>query len=455
MLFTVSINSAVPKAPKNRFRSRRGALNTHATGQARLPHKDKDMGKDNPSVLMLLTNAYDPDPRVRQEALTLIRMGCRVRILAWDRDFKNPKFERMEGIEVERVFLASAHGRGNSQLFFYAWLYLKMLWRGWWSSFDVIHCHDLDTLPLGFILGKLKRKPIVYDAHESFPDMLEGNVHPLVQRGLVTLENFLIRRIDLLVTVGEKLRRHFADRGARHSVVVGNWKRVEEFTRTREQNLEVRHRLGIPDGALTVVYIAQLLKERKIEELLGAVDECPDVYALIGGKGVLEEFVRRKAANNPRIVYAGFVSGTQIASYTCVADVIYYGFDPQNPNARFSAPNKLFEALAAGKPLVTGDFGEIADVVREASCGFILPEYSVAEIRKALTALRDVSFRNSLGDNAKRFGSAFMNWNKGEETLYREYSALAPGLLRQTQLRDPHVPAAVTAVETSPGAGVR
>ena len=74
-----------------------------------------------PAVLMLLTNAYDPDPRVRQEALALIRMGCRVRLLAWDRDSKSPKFECMEGVEVERVFLPSVHGRGNTQLFFYSW----------------------------------------------------------------------------------------------------------------------------------------------------------------------------------------------------------------------------------------------------------------------------------------------------------------------------------------------
>src|ERR1022692_3373264 len=152
----------------------------------------------------------------------------------------------MEGVEVERVYLSSAHGRGTTQIFFYAWLYLKMLWRGLRTQFDGVHGHDLDTLPLGFILGKLKRKPIVYDAHESFPDMLSGSVHPMVQRGLSWLETYLIKRIDLLITVGEKLRRHFADRGARKSVVVGNWKRLEDFSRTEEQNLEMRHRLGIP-----------------------------------------------------------------------------------------------------------------------------------------------------------------------------------------------------------------
>src|SRR5205085_2326428 len=108
-------------------------------------------------------NTYEPDPRVRQEALALTRIGCRVRILAWDRELKSPPFECMEGVDVERVFLTSQHGRGDAQLFFYIWVYFKMLWRGWRRQFDVVHCHDLDTLPLGFLLGKLKSTPIVYD----------------------------------------------------------------------------------------------------------------------------------------------------------------------------------------------------------------------------------------------------------------------------------------------------
>ena len=66
-----------------------------------------------------------------------------------------------------------------------------------------------------------------------------------------------------------------------------------------------------------MVCITQLLKDRKIEELLAAVEECPDVYVILGGKGVLEELVVQAAATNPRILFVGFVSGKQIADYTC------------------------------------------------------------------------------------------------------------------------------------------
>jgi glycosyltransferase involved in cell wall biosynthesis len=389
----------------------------------------------SPSVLMLLSNAYDPDPRVRQEGLALLEMGCRVRILAWDRDLKACPAETLEGIEVQRVLLASVHGRGATQLFFYALLYLQMFSKAWRTGFDVIHCHDLDMLPLGFILGKLKRKPIVYDAHENFTDMLGTNVPSALRRGLEWLEDFLIRRTDLLITVGEKLRGHFAKRRACRSVVVGNWKRVEDYSRSEGQNLELRRRFGIPEGALLIACITQLLKDRKLEELLAAVDASPDVYVIIGGKGELEDWVRERAAKNPRIVYVGFVPVTEIPAYTCAADIIYYGFDPESPNARFSSPNKLFEALAAGKPIITGDFGEIADVVRHGSCGLILSRYSVPEIQTAFMKLGDPASLRRLAQNAKQMGALAMNWEVGEQILFQEYSLLLPaGRLSHPQM---------------------
>jgi glycosyltransferase involved in cell wall biosynthesis len=174
--------------------------------------------------------------------------------------------------------------------------------------------------------------------------------------------------------------------------------------------------------------VTQLSEDRKIEELLRAADESPDVYVILAGSGVMEERIARAAVTNPRIIFAGFVSGGLIGDYTCAADVIYYGFDPENPNARFSAPNKLFEALAAGRPLITGDFGEIAEVVRKAHCGIVLPEYSVAEIKKALRILADPERRSRMAHNAAEIGRTSLNWDKAEEILYQEYSSLLPGL---------------------------
>ena len=144
---------------------------------------------------------------------------------------------------------------------------------------------------------------------------------------------------------------------------------------------------------------------------------------------MLEPLVREWTVRNSRIIYLGFVPAQEIPAYTCAADVIYYGFDPQNGMAAFSAPHKLFEALAAGKPLITGDFGEIADVVRRASSGIVLPVYTVDAIRQALELLSDNAVRQRYAHNALEAGRREMNWGKAQEILYREYSELVAGPL--------------------------
>lgn len=380
------------------------------------------------SVLMLLTNTYDPDPRVRQEALALRQMGCRVRILAWDRDRKNAVHETVEGIELERIHLNSSHGRGTMQILFYALLYVRMFWTGLRSSFDIVHSHDLDTLPIGFVLSRIKRKPIVYDAHENFVGMIEANVSPLVCRALTSFENFLIRRVDLLITVGEKLRRHFAARGAKHSVVVGNWKVLEEYQRTEPQNQQLRKKLGVPAAAVLITCITQLLKNRKIEEMIEAVRCYPDVYFLIAGKGALEVSIRKYAEECPRIIFPGFIHASVVPTYTCASDVIYCGFDPVNTNEQFAAPNKLYEALAAGKPLITPDVGEIGDLTRSSNCGVVTRDCSIAALREAVELVRDPSRRELWTRNARALGLKEMNWDRGREILFREYRLLCPAI---------------------------
>ena len=111
-------------------------------------------------------------------------------------------------------------------------------------------------------------------------------------------------------------------------------------------------------------------------------------------------------------------------SYTNLSDVIYYVLDSNNPNAKYSAPNKLFEALAAGKAVVCGDHGEIAKIVTEERCGIVLnrdDERHLPEILSDLAANGEV---RSFKSRALAAGREKYNWAKAEKALLQAYCRL-------------------------------
>jgi glycosyltransferase involved in cell wall biosynthesis len=373
-------------------------------------------------VLMLLTNAFDPDPRVHREACTLVGAGYRVTIIAWDRDNQAPARETVDGIEVERAYVRSTHGRGLSQAYFLARFWAIAFRMALRTEFDVVHAHDFDALPLGYALARLRRKPLVYDSHESYVDMLYA-MPAAVKKAIVAVENWMLGRADLVITVGDLLREHLAARGARRVEVVGNWQDPDQFSADREALESLRRQLGIESGRTALCFIAHLTPERKLPELIAAASRSPRIHLVLGGDGACRPLAEQAAAEFRNITYLGRVPPSKIPLYTAACDAVFYGFDPTNANARFSAPNKLFEALAAGKPILTGNFGEIGRIVSREGCGIVLPDYSPQSLAAAFDRL-DGAEAETMGRAAARLAASTYNLRAASRMLLREYASL-------------------------------
>ena len=371
---------------------------------------------------MLLTNAFDPDPRVHQEAKTLVENGYDVAIVCWDRDRKLPPQEVADGIRIERIYVRSTHGRGATQapflLLFWWSAYIRSLSKG----FDIVHCHDFDTLPLGYLLARQKKAKLIYDAHESYVDMLQ-NLPGFFKKIIYATENFFLKRVDLLVTVGETLKKALEGRGAKHACVVGNWKDPQRFMFRKEILEAERRNLRISSGQLVISFISNLGRERQLPPLINAVADNPQLFLILGGDGPCKETAAEAARSHQNIVYLGRVPPSRVPLYTAISDIVFYGFDPENPNSKYSAPNKLFEALAAGKAVLTGDFGEVGAIVRERKCGLILNTFSEQEIKKILSELRpDVLDRCK--ENALKSALSLYNWKTAGSVFLMAYDSL-------------------------------
>lgn len=371
---------------------------------------------------MLLSNAFDPDPRVHNEAKALVEAGYSVSILCWDRDRKAPALETIDGIKIERIYVRSTHGRGTGQVIFLLLFWLKALTRGITGSFEIIHCHDFDTFPVGYLLAKIKGAKLVYDSHESYVDMLV-NVPSMMKRLIYTVENMFLKRANLVITVGEILKNSLNERGARNACVVGNWKDPEDFRFPTESIEDEKRRLGILESQTVICFIAHLTRERKIPEIIEVIAERPDLFLLLGGSGNAQNIAEQAQRKYRNVRYLGFVHPKRIPFYTAMSDIVFYGFDPEVKNAKFSAPNKLFEALGSGKPVLTADFGEIGKIVRENHCGVLLKDYSKDELARGFRALTQLG-TTLLGENALRLGREVYNWNNAKHSLIQHYSSL-------------------------------
>lgn len=373
-------------------------------------------------ILMLLTNAFDPDPRVYQEARALVEHDYEVTVLCWDRDYKKPEKEIVDSINVERIYIKSTHGRGTTQIVFLFLFWLKAFLRACFKKFNYFHCHDFDTLPLGYLLAKLKGARLIYDAHESYVDMLI-NVPAWLKTIIYKCENYFLKRTDLVITVGEILKDAFIKRGAKTTCVVGNWKDPEKFQFPKDIIEEEKKRLGIHNGQVVISFIANLGEERQVPQLIEAIKDIPHAFLVIGGDGPCRDRVEDASRRFPNIRYLGYVNPFKIPLYTALADIIFYGFDPTNPNAKYSAPNKLFEAIAAGKPIITGDFGEIGRIVRENKCGIVLDNYSSKEIKRTFDDL-DANTLSYYHLKAKAATSLY-NWHNAQNILLQSYHNLS------------------------------
>jgi len=397
-------------------------INDQFTNRSPGAGSEKPATANRKRVLMLLTNAFEPDPRVHQEALSLIQNGYDVVLLCWDRDHKLPPEEVIDGIKIERIYVRSTHGRGSTQVPFLLLFWLKTYGRGISKDFSIVHCHDFDTLPLGYVLAKRKKAKLIYDAHESYTDMLT-NLPGWFKKAVYRIENFLLKRIDLLITVGEILRETFEKRGVRRSCVVGNWKDPSKFKFPPEFLEDEKQRLHISNGQLVIAFVGNLGEERQLTQLIEAVKETPAVTLVVGGDGPCRGVVQEAARKYSNIIYLGYVHPSKVPLYTAISDIIFYGFDPSSPNSKFSAPNKLFEALAAGKAVLTGDFGEIGRIVKETKCGIFVSNYSIAEIKETLTSLKAETL-SQLKENAYRHAISKYNWENASLILLSQYHSL-------------------------------
>ncbi len=380
---------------------------------------------DYVKIVMLLSNPYNPDDRVRSEAHALQEAGYEVFILAWDRDCNKTAREIVKGVEIRRARIPAGYRQGAKQ-----GRNLVKLWRWFVRQIkeiepQVVHCHDFDTFPAGaYYKIWNKQVRLVLDAHENYYVMKQPDVSSLFAQIIKLAEQFLTPMADLLISPCKATADHYRNLGADSSVIVGNWKDPDNYRFSSQKIQNKCTHLGI-DNRLSVVYIGRLSKERIILPLVEAVRNSTSYFLILGGYGEQESEIAGICEDVDNIYFPGYINPKEVPLLTAIADVVYYGFDPNHPFAPYNAPNKLYEALAAGKAVLATDIGgELSEVVQSTGCGVLLSSPDAASIGAALNQLSQSGTLVKTQERAAEAGCAKYNWRAAKRNLLQAYSQL-------------------------------
>lgn len=378
---------------------------------------------------MLLSNSFRPDPRVLKEARGLALRGHQISIICWDRARELPPYEsHFAGVEVHRIqHVPSSYGLGAGQV--------KNLLRFWRAIVpvldqiqpDLIHCHDFDTLPIGLLWGKLHRRPVIYDAHEHYADLvkprLKGTSGTLMYWFIAWSELVGARLSSAVITVDDVLSSVYS-RHNRHVEIIGHY---PESSMAQETPSIFTH----PE--IRLVYVGRLSSDRgilKYSELVRRARQLgiPARLILAGVFTPPSEEIAFQASLSGienAVDNMGWLPYARLPAVLRSCDI---GLCVLNPEERYikALPVKLFEYMACGLPVIVSNFPAIANIVEGVGCGALIdPQRGVDDIIPILEHWRtDPSNARRLGENGRQAVLSEYNWENLIDRLDSLYRSL-------------------------------
>jgi glycosyltransferase involved in cell wall biosynthesis len=296
---------------------------------------------------------------------------------------------------------------------------------------DVIIVRDIPLCATALWVGRLHRIPVILDMAENYPGTLRAKWAAGRQRPwdyvirnprlFSILEDYCIKRVDHVMVVVEESAERVASRGVPRSRidVVSNTPPVARALEARPR--ETRS----PDARLELVYLGIHTIERGLLELIDAVKILRDrgfpLRATIVGEGrdtaILHARTRAVGLTADDVRFTGYLkTHAEALAVVAAADI---GVIPsrKTPQSDATIPNKLFDYMAAGLPVLTSDTSPCARIVRETGAGDVFRAGDAADLAATICRLADRTVRDAAGEAGRRAVTDRYNWERDAAAL--------------------------------------
>ena len=368
----------------------------------------------NKRAIVSVTNDLYTDNRVDKICLFLEKQGYSVMLVGRKRKHSIPLPER--SYRTIRMNLIKDKGA-----LFYAEFNLRLFLFLLFHRATLLVSNDLDTLLANYAASKFKPNvKLVYDSHEYFTEVPELTSRPKVKRIWEGIEGWIFPKLQTVYTVNESIAQLYRDKYKTDVAVVRNISPTWEpkFLMTKEE-------LGIPENKFVIIIQgAGINIDRGAEEAVEAMKLLENAVLLIVGDGDVIPQLKQIVTNydlNEKVLFFSKRPYSEMMNFTYLADVGLTLDKPTNLNYNYSLPNKVFDYIHAGTPIICTDLIEVSSIVNKHKLGLIIADLSAESLAEKINELQhNSSLLAEMTANCKT-ASLIENWEHESQILEQIY----------------------------------
>jgi len=378
-------------------------------------------------IAHIVLNDFTRDSRVQKFAATTGLAHDSTVVALSSEDL--PAFEQGDGYRVERIPMRTKPskrtvGRLEAVGLYHLWkavMFAEFVVRTVrrFGRYDVWQCNDIEALIVGAI-AKLfgRRLVLVYDCHEFEAE--RNGQSAFKGRVIARLERLLLPWVSEVIQVSPSIEAAYRDRyGLERTTLIRN---MPHSRSEADETVDFRKKFPIPAEARIAIYQGAFIPNRGLEQTLKAFEQIDPaaIHVVMMGYGALQPLVEQAASTLENVHFQEAVPYNQILSYSSAADFGLLSVRPTCLSYLYCLPNKLFEYIQAGLPILSNALPD---------CAAIMSEYAVGEVAEAgLTAESILSFSSRLDDLLAvadfKKAQAELNWQRESEKILALYARI-------------------------------
>ena len=366
--------------------------------------------KNNKKAIVCVSNDLVTDNRVAKTCLVLENQNYEV-ILVGRRKRKSPPMTQ-RNYRSKRFRLLFEKGP-----FFYLTLNIRLFLFLLLQKVDLIYANDLDTLAPCFLVSKIKNTRLIYDSHELFTEVPELTSRPKIQNIWLKIESAIFPKLKHVITVNDSIAKIYFQK---YNVPVTSVRNVPEYNREDKTN-NTRKELNLKDeDFILIIQGSGLNKDRGIEEAVLAMKQCEGCVLLLVGDGDIIPTAKQMVASHQLESKVRFISRRpykDLMKITRIADLGLLLDKNTSLNQGLALPNKLFDYIHAGIPILTTNLQEIAKIIKQYEVGVFLSETNPKAICESIMSYKSNTALQEQHKINSRHAAEKENWQVEQQQL--------------------------------------